>query len=64
MEIDNIQNRPLTRFALFCDRAYSLTAVAMVVPMHVPATIVEVEDERVVAVEAAVVRRGTPTVAI
>ena len=50
------------RFALFCDGAYSPTVVAIVVA-HALATIVKVEDVRVVAV-VVVVRRRTPIVAV
>ena len=50
------------RFALFCDRAYSLTIVATVVA-HALETMVEVEVARGV-VAAAVVRRRTPKVAV
>ena len=50
------------RFALFCDGAYSLTVVAIVVAVHELATIEEVEVVRAVVVE--VVRRRTPIVAV
>ena len=51
------------RFALFCDGAYSQATGTIAVPMHVLATIVEVEAVRAV-VEAVVARSRTPIVAV